>query len=357
MKKTGLVILTVLLVMMVMIPVGASAADRTFRLKMVSAIPTKLPLMNNLHWFVDQIKLITNGTVDLKIYQPGALVPAFEIQEAVSKGQIQAGWSGSIYLSGKIPAASLFTSVPFGPSMTEFYAWYAFGNGTKLLQEMYDRNGFQVKVWPMVFTPTETGGWFNKKIEKPEDFKGMRLRWPGLGGKVLAKMGASISTIPGGEIFPALEKGAIDGTEFSNPVLDTALGFWKVAKYNYFPGWHQTCTGMEFMINKKVWEAMSKSQQAAVETAIMAVNLRSIADVEAKSGPILTSNAAERGIRNLRYPEPVLKALKAAWLEVAAEESANDAFFKKVYDDITAFMKTYQVWECNSYSALPSDCD
>ena len=356
MKRIGLVLLVTLLVLM-MIPVGASAADKKFRLKMASAIPTKLPVMDNLHWFVDQIKLVTNGTVDLKIYQPGALVPAFEIQEAVSKGQIQAGWSGTIYLSGKIPAASLFTAVPFGPNVTEFYAWYAFGNGTKLLQEMYDKNGFEVKVWPMVFTPTETGGWFNKKIEKPEDFKGMRLRWPGLGGKVLSKLGASISTIPGGEIFPALEKGAIDGTEFSNPVLDTALGFWKVAKYNYFPGWHQTCTAMEFMINKKVWEAMSKSQQAAIELAIWAVNVRGLVEIEAKAGNILLTNASEHGIQNMLYPESVLKALKAAWLEVAAEESAKDAFFKKVYDDVAAFMKTYQVWECHSYSALPSDCE
>ena len=356
MKKIGLVLLVTVLVLM-MIPVGASAADKTFRLKMPCAIPTKLPLMDNLHWFVDQLKLATNGTVDIKIFQPGALVPAFEIQEAVSKGQVQAGWSGTIYMSGKMPAASLFTAVPFGPSVTEYAGWYYFGNGSKLLQEMYDSNGYNVKVWPMTFIPTESGGWFNKTIEKIEDFKGMRLRWPGLGGKVLAKVGASISTVPGGEIFPALEKGAIDGTEFSNPLLDNALGFWKVAKYNYFPGWHQTCTAMEFMINKKVWEAMSKSQQAAVEMAIMATNLRGLADTEAKAGPILKANKKERGVQNMLYPKEVLLELRKAWLEVAAEEAAKDAFFKKVYDDISAFMEDYQVWECLSYPALPSDCN
>ena len=355
MKRIKLVFWVTLLVMM-MVPFGASAAEKKFRLKMASAIPTKLPSMTNLHWFVDRVKLITNGTVDLKIYQPGALVPAFDIQEAVSKGQIQAGWSGSLYLAGKIPAASLFTSVPFGPNVTELYAWYLWGNGQKLMQEMYDMNGFNVKVWPMLFLPTESGGWFNKKIEKPEDLKGMRLRWPGMGGMVLAKMGASISSIPGGEIFPALEKGAIDGTEVAAPIVENALGFWKVAKYNYFPGWHQPSTSMEFLINKKVWNAMSKSQQAAIDTAIMATNIRNIAEAEAGNGPVLTANAEKHGVQNLQYPESVLKALKAAWVEVAAEESAKDPFFKKVYDDITAFMKSYQVWECNSYPALPSSC-
>ncbi|MBW1785793.1 MAG: TRAP transporter substrate-binding protein [Deltaproteobacteria bacterium] len=356
MKKTALVLLIAVLALF-MVPYGASAGDKIVRLKMPSAIPTKLPLMENLHWFAKQVELITNGSVLIKIYEPGALVPPFEIQEAVSAAQVEAGWSGTIYMSGKMPAASLFTSMPFGPNVTEFFGWYYFGNGTKLMQEMYDTNGFNVKVWPMLFIPTESGGWFNKKVESVEDFKGMRLRWPGLGGKVLSKLGASVSTIPGGEIFPALEKGALDGSEFSNPILDNALGFWKVAKYNYFPGWHQTCTAMEFMINKKVWAAMSPTQQAAIETAIMASNLRGVALVEAGVGKILKANKEERGVQNMLYSKATLLALRATWEEVAKEESAKDAFFKKVYDDLTAFMNDYQIWECHSYPALPMECD
>lgn len=355
MKKAALLMLVALLTVSV-IPIGASAGERTFKLKLCSSIPTKLPLMNNLRWFVKQVKLITNGTVDFKLYEPGALVPPFEVQEAVSKGQIQAGWSASIYLSGKMPAASLFTSIPFGPNVTEVYGWYYFGNGSKLLQEMYDRAGYQVKVWPMLITPIETGGWFNKKVEKIEDFKGMRLRWPGLGGKVLASFGASVSTIPGGEIFPALEKGVIDGTDFSNPILDNALGFWKVAKYNYFPGWHQTSTTMEFTMNKKVWQALSKSQQACLETAIMAINLRSVADCEAHAGKVLKTNKEKRGVQNMLYSQEILKQLKTRWLEIAKEESAKDPFFKKVFDDLSAYMDDYQIWKCHSYAALPMDC-
>ena len=271
------------------------------------------------------------------------------------KNQIQASYSGAIYMSGKMPAAALFTSMPFGPNGIEAYGWYYFGNGTKLLQEMYDRAGYNLKVWPMVITSMESGGWFNKKVEKIEDFKGMRLRWPGLGGKVLASFGASVSTIPGGEIFPALEKGAIDGTEFSNPILDSALGFFKVAKYNYYPGWHQPSTIMEFTMNKEVWQAMSKSQQAGLEAAIMALNLRTIADCEANTGRILITNE-KRGVQNLIYPPEVLRQLKARWLEIAKEESAKDPFFKKVFDDLSAYMAEYQVWECHSTAALPASC-
>jgi len=352
----GLVIFFLVLVM----AVGAAAAEkekpRKVVLKMAVAIPTNMPLMDLLPKFAEQVGSASEGSIEVKIYQPGQIVPAFEIQEAVSKGQINAGWSGTVYLSGKFPAAALFTTIPFGPNVTEFMGWYYYGNGQKLMQEMYDRGGFNVKVWPMMFLPTESGGWFRKEIKSVEDFKGLRLRWPGLGGKVLAKLGASVSTIPGGEIFQALERGAIDGTEFVNPIGDTPLGLWKVAQYNYYPGWHQTCTAMEMVINKKTWEGMTKGQQAVINMAVEAFNFRCIAMTEGLAGGILKENAEKHGVKNLLYPEPVLQALNAAWLEVVQEEAAKDEFFKKVWDDLQAYMAEYDIWGCRSYSALPSRC-
>lgn len=334
---------------------SAMAEEGKFKLRVASAFPTKMPLVNNIQWFAQQIEAISHGSVKLELYEPGALVPPFEIQEAVSSGQVEAGSSSTVYMAGKMPAASLFTSVPFGPNVTAFFSWYYFGNGTKLLQEMYDTKGFNVKVWPMPFIPMETAGWFRKEINTVDDLKGLRLRWPGLAGRVLSKLGASISTIPGGEIFPALEKGAIDGTEFGNPILDASLGFWKVAKYNYFPGWHQPSTAMEFMINKNVWNKMSEGQKALMDMAIMAMTFRTIADSEAAVGRALKENAEKRGVKNLLLSKEILEALHKAWIEVAKEESDKDAFFKKVYDDLEMFMSDYRAWDRFSYSAMPRE--
>jgi len=331
----------------------AEEKEETIRMRIPSCLPIKVPGMAALVDFVHQLELISGGTIRTKLYEPGQIVPVFEIQEAVSKKQVEAGWSAAVYLSGQMPAASLFTTIPFGPNVTEYMAWFYLGNGIKLYQEMYDKYGFNVKVWPLMLLPTEGGGWFNKQINTVEDLKGLRLRWPGLGGKVLSKLGASISTIPGGEIFTALEKGVLDGTELAGPYFEKALGFYKVAKYNYFPGWHQSCTAMEFTMNKDIWNSMSERQKELLEIAIVNASVRSLLMYEAFNGRTMKENAEKHGVKNLLYPPEVLKALQDKWLEVVAEESAKDAFFKKVWEDIKAFMKEYQVWEVHAYSALP----
>ena len=333
--------------------VMARETPKEVRLRMASCLPTKLPVINFIPYFAKQVELASNGTIRFKVYEPGQLIPAFEIAEAVSKGQIESGWSTATYISGKIPAASLFTAIPFGPDLVEYIAWFYYGNGRKLYQEMYDKYGFNVKVWPMLMVPMETGGWFRKPIKSVADFKGMRLRWPGLGGKVLSKLGASISTIPGGEIFPSMERGAIDGTEYACPNLDAGAGLWKVAKYNYFPGWHQPCTAMELTINKDTWNKFSESQQALIEMAVTDINIRAAADAEASVGKVLMENAQKHGVKNMAYPSEVLIALQKAWLEVVAEESANDPFFKKVWQDVNGFMKEYEVMQSLGHKTLP----
>lgn len=344
MKKTSLIIIVIGFVMLLN-PFGTVANERKFILKTPVAINSKLPIINHFEWFAKQVAIQTNKTVIIKIFQPGSLVPPFEIQTAVSKGQVEAGFSGTIYQAGKFPSAPLFTSFPFGPKISAYLGWYYFGNGQKLLDEFYAQAGYQVKAIPLLATGIESGGWFNKKIEKIEDIKGLRLRWPGLGGKVLSKFGASVSTMPAAEIFPAMEKGVIDGTEFGNPVLDNMIGMPKVAKYAYFPGWHQPSTIFEFTINKKIWDAMSEHQQHVIQTTAMATNLRSIAKVEAKTGLIIEQFKAKPGLAVLKYPTAVLEAFRKSWQEVASEASEKDPFFKKVYQDLEEYMKQQKVWE------------
>ncbi|MCB2188091.1 MAG: TRAP transporter substrate-binding protein [Deltaproteobacteria bacterium] len=360
MRQKFLVVFLCLSVMSLGLAAAAGAAEqpKPITLKVPSAFPTKLPMLGIINYFKDAVEKSSGGNITVKIYEPGKLVPPFEIHDAVSSGQVNAGYTASMYLQGKIPAASFFTSVPFGPSVTEYLAWFYEGDGLKLYQEMYDKYGYNVKVLPLVFMSPESGGWFRAEIKNLDDLKGLRLRWPGLGGTVLAKLGASVSAIPGSEIFPALEKGAIDGTEFSQPAIDAKLGFWKVAKYNYFPAWHQTSTQLELIINKDTWNSMSDSQRALIETAVAAAHARCIAQSEGLEGKVLKENAEKNGVHNMLWPPEVLAKLQETWNQVASEEAAKDEFFKKVWTNLNAFMDEYQVWECKSIMAVPQPkCD
>lgn len=353
MKKIMLVSLLAFVVLF-NLSAGAMAddAEKKFRLKMPIAAPSKLPVVALVQDFVKNVELASNGTIQIKIYEPGALIPAFEIQEAVSKGRVQCGWGATSYIMGQIPEAIIFNSLPFGPTSDEYRAWYYYGNGMKLWNEMYAERGYNIQAWPMLLIQQESGGWFRKPINSVADIKGLRLRWAGLSGKALSNLGASVSTMPAGEIFPALEKGAIDGAELSSPVIDKGMGFWKVCKYNYFPGWHVPSTVMEFVMNKDIWNSMSKRQQAVINMAVSDVNNRSLAWCDAAAGKILKENAAH-GVNNMVWSPELLKAFKEAWEEVLAEMLAEEPRLRKIWEDLTAFQKEYAVWK--HYSAIPDE--
>ena len=250
--------------------VTAQAADKVL-LKTPIAFGSHLPALGTpIKWVSDQLKVMSDGSMKMKIYEPGKLVAPKEILDAVSAGKINSGYATAGYWQGKMPAAALFSAVPFGPEAGEYMAWMYYGNGLKLYQEMYDTNGYNVKVIPCAIISPETSGWFSKEINKPEDLAGLNMRFFGLGASVMEKLGVSTSQLPGGEIFGALEKGAIDASEFSQPAIDQRLGFHKIVKYNYFPGWHQQATVFELLVNKDTWNGMSEGQQAIVENTCKA---------------------------------------------------------------------------------------
>ncbi len=334
----------------------AQAAEKAkpVLLKVPIAFSSELPALGSpIKRVAASIKTISNNNVRMKLYEPGKLVAPFEILDAVSSGKVNAGYSLSGYWAGKIPAAPLFSAVPFGPEAGEYMAWLYYGNGLKLYQEMYDQAGYNVHVVPCAVIAPETSGWFNKPIEKPEDLKGLRMRFFGLGGKVMEKLGVSTSLLPGGEIFSAMEKRALDATEFSQPAIDQRLGFHKVVKYNYFPGWHQQATVFELLINNDTWNRMHSSQQAAVESVCKGSMAESFAEGEAIQFPVLKRNMEENGVKLMHWNKDMLNLFKKTWEQVAMEESSNDAFFKKVYDDMSQFRKGYDLWE--SHAFLPRD--
>jgi len=327
---------------------AVNAADKVL-LKTPIAFGSHLPALGTpIKWVSEQLPLMSDGSIKMKIYEPGKLVGAKEILGAVSSGKVNSGYATAGYWQGKIPAAAIFSAVPFGPEAGEYMAWLYYGNGMKLYQEMYDSNGYNVKVIPCAIISPETSGWFKKEINTPEDLKGLNMRFFGLGASVMEKLGVSTSQLPGGEIFGALEKGAIDATEFSQPAIDQRLGLYKIAKYNYFPGWHQQATIFELLVNKDTWNKMSKGQQAIVDNTCKASVTNAIAEGEAMQFDVM-AKAKENGVHIRYWNDNMLKTFEQKWDEVVAEKTAEDPFFKKVWDDLSTFRKGYDLWEANAF--------
>jgi TRAP-type mannitol/chloroaromatic compound transport system substrate-binding protein len=325
------------------------AADKLL-LKTPIAFSTALPgLGSPIPRVAEQLDIMSGGTIRMKVYEPDALVPPFEILDAVSTGKINSGYTTAGYWAGKIPAAPLFSAVPFGPEAGEYMAWLYYGNGMTLYQEMYDQAGFNVHVLPCAIIAPETSGWFAKEINTPEDLQGLKMRFFGLGGKVMQKLGVATSLLPGGEIFPALENGAIDATEFSMPAIDARLGFHKLVKYNYFPGWHQQATVFELLINKDVWNETSEQHQAIIENACKASMADSFAEGEAIQHAVLIDNVENNGVIIKQWSPEMLDTFETTWDEVAAEEAANDEYFAKVLADMTEFRDGYELWKLNAF--------
>ena len=351
MKKSTMVKILIALFAVMFVVSATPATAKKVLLKVPVCFPTALPgLGTTAPWLADRIEALSNGEMKMKVYEPGKLVAPFEILDAVSKGKINAGYATPGYWQGKIKAASLFSAVPFGPEAGEYLAWIYHGGGLQLWQEMYDKAGYNVKILPFGIIAPETSGWFHKPIEKVEDLKGLRMRFFGLGGQAMQKLGVSTSLLPGGEIFPALEKGAIDATEFSMPAIDQRLGLYKIVKYNYYPGWHQQATVFELLINKDVWNKMTDHQKMVLEVGTRAATLDAFAMTEAIQGPVIKENVTKRGVKNMYWSDDMLMTFKKAWEEVVAEQS-KDPMFKKVYDHMSAFRAEYKYW--SEYGFLP----
>jgi len=324
----------------------ADAADRV-RWKMGSTYPGSLTQLGTLGKRVDEkIDEVSGGNIQIKFYEPGALVPALEVFDAVSTGSIDAAFSTPGYWAGKVPALQLFGAVPFGPQAGEYLAWVKFGGGQEIFDKLYAEHGIKSLFCGLI--APEASGWFSKEINTVEDLKGLKMRFFGLGAKVMEKLGVSTQLLAGGDIYPALELGTIDATEFSMPAIDLKLGFHQVAKYYYFPGWHQQSTLFDLMINKEKWDGLDKTQQAQIE-AVCNDNLAyGFAEGEAIQFAAL-KELKEKGVNIKTWSPEMLDAMRGAWEEVATELSAEDAAFKEAYDSLQSFRENYKIWKDIGY--------
>ncbi|MCR9124932.1 MAG: TRAP transporter substrate-binding protein [Rhodobacteraceae bacterium] len=332
---------------------GAATAQEAF--EMTSAFGKNLPILGTAAVnFTEKVNSISTE-VEFEQFDPGELVPALEALDAVSNGSVDAAYTTSGYWQGKIPAASLFAAVPFGPEAGEFLGWMFYDDGAELFQRMYDENGYNVHVIPCGIIAPETSGWFKNEINSVDDLSGLNMRFFGLGAQVMQRLGVSTSLLAGGDIFPALERGAIDATEFSMPRIDSRLGFHNIAKFNYFPGWHQPATMFELLINKDRWEDLDEIAQNQIEIACMANITDNYAEGEATNYAAMVDNVENNGVTIKQWSPEMLATFEAAWNEVAGELAASDAFFKEVWEDLAEYRAGYKVWANNIYLPRPRD--
>ena len=330
-------------VMSIAVLATPAGAQDVVRWKMQSAFGSSLPHLGTSGVrFSKDIERMSGGKFDVKFFEPGALIPPLECFDSVAKGAIEACWTTPGYHTGKYPAAAFFTTVPFGPSFGEFLAWKWFGGGNKLRDEIYAKHGLMA-VEAFCIGP-ETSGWFRKEVKSLKELKGMKMRFFGLGAQVMQKLGVSTQLLAAADIYPALERGVIDATEFSMPTMDTRLGFHQIAKFNYFPGWHQLVSCSEFLMNKKEWDALPDHYKAMIEVAGKAQVAQTYAESEAMQFDVMAEMRDKYKVQIKRWSEEDLAAFEKAWLEVIKDESAKDATFKKVADHYLEFRKKYAIW-------------
>ena len=324
-----------------------AGAQERVRWRMHSAYPQAMPVAGATAFEIGkEIKLLTDGKFDIRVYEPGALVSGANYYDAVSEGAIDAAYGSPGFDVGKNSAYAFFAAIPFGPGAGEMLAWLRHGNGLKLAQEMYARNN--IHMLPCGILPPESGGWFRKEIKSLDDLKGIKMRFLGLGAKVMEQFGVSTQLLAPGEIYQALELGTLDGAEQSVPAIDRGLGFYQIAKFNYFPGWHQQSTVQELLINKTRWDALSDAQKLMIEMACDRATVTQLADGEAGQYEIMKKNEAD-GVTIKEWPPEMLAAFHQAWEKVIKEETAQNPDSARVWESLTAFREDYKVWGERAY--------
>jgi TRAP-type mannitol/chloroaromatic compound transport system substrate-binding protein len=295
--------------------------------------------------FSEYVDSMTEGRLKIQVFAAGELIPALQAFDAVSQGTVEMAHSAAYYWAGKTPACQWFGAVPFGLSAQGMNAWFYEGGAIKLWDEVYAPFGLVAR--PCGNTGTQMAGWYRKKINTVQDYKGLKMRIPGLGGKVVAKAGGTVVLLAGGDIFPALERGTIDATEWVGPEDDLKLGLHNAARYYYYPGWHEPGTVEEAFFNKKAHDALPADLKVAVDRAAEANNIRVLADYNQKNAVGLQKIHADfKGkVEVLQLPAEVLKALKPLADDTLEEEAAKDATARKVHDAFKKFRALYNAWD------------
>ena len=321
--------------------------SKNISIKMAAAFPSSLIILGETGIkLTKKINDISGGAINIKYFEPGALVPAMEIFDAVSSGSVDAGWASPAFWAGKVPALQFFTTYPFGPNPSEYIAWLRYGGGNLIFQEIYHEYNIH-SIHCMAISP-EGSGWFRKEIKSVADLKGLRMRFLGLGAKVMEKLGVSTQLLAGGDIYPALELGTIDATEYGMPAMDLELGFHEIANNYYFPGWHQPASLGDLMINLDLWNSLSLSQKTQIEVTCGEMFLDSLAKSEAVQVEAI-NKLKELGVKIHQWSPEMMSLFKKNWLIVVEEEASKNSEFKRVWSSLKTFRENYSIWHDLGY--------
>ena len=315
---------------------SADAEYKTYKWRLVTSWPKNYPGLGMApERIADLVAEMSNGQMQITVYGAGEQVPSFGVFDAVSSGSHQMGHSGGYFWKGKVPAAQFFTSVPFGLTADEINAWVNRGGGLELWREIYEP--FNIYPIPAGNTGTQMFGWFNKEINSLEDVKGLKMRIPGIGGEVLKEAGGIPVTLPGGELFTALQTGVIDATEWVGPYNDLTFGFHQAAKYYYYPGWHEPGPMLELLINMDAWNSLPKHLQVIIETATKAVNQDTLDEYLARNNQALTELIEVHGVELRKLPDDVIEEFRVISNEILSDLAKEDEVIGKVYDSYIEF--------------------
>ncbi|MDX1477208.1 MAG: TRAP transporter substrate-binding protein [Saprospiraceae bacterium] len=316
---------------------------KTYRWNMVTTWPPNFPILGaGCSHFAQWVEEMSGGQLQIRVYGGGELIPALEAFDAVSSRTAEIGSGAAYYWAGKSPSTQFFGAIPFGLNAQQVNTWLYSGGGMALWEEVYN----QFNVIPLVGgnTGVQMGGWFNRRIDSLRDLRGLKMRIPGLGGKVLGKAGGTAVLSPGSEIYTNLERGVIDATEWIGPYHDYLMGFHQIADYYYYPGWHEPTAVLELFVNKPTFERLPGHLQTIIRTAAYRLNLWMLTEFEAKNAEYLQKIRDETDVQVLPFPAEVIAGLRTFSQEVLDELVASDPLSKRVYESFSAFKKKIKAW-------------
>ncbi|NJC25391.1 TRAP transporter substrate-binding protein [Neolewinella antarctica] len=320
-----------------------TVSGEQFRWKMVTTWPPGFPILGEgCELLADLCRTMSGGRLDITVYGGGELVPALEAFDAVRNGAAEVGSGAAYYWAGKAPAAQFFAGFPFGFNAQQMNSWLLSGGGMELWRELYA----QYNLVPFLGgnTGVQMGGWYNRRIDSVADFKGLKMRMPGLGGRVLERLGGTPVLLAAGELYTGLERGIIDALEWVGPYHDAFMGFDEIAKYYYYPGWHEPGTAFEFFVNQDKYAALPDDLREIFRVATHYVNMYTLSAFEAKNAETLAKLRQVAGLAILPFPDEVVEAARVAAADVIAEYAASDPFAGKVFESIKRFQGLAKPW-------------
>lgn len=319
-------------------------AQERIEIAMVSTWPRDFPgLGTGAQRFAERVKNISDGRIQIEYFAGGERVKPFDSFDEVASGNAQIYHGAEYYWKGKHPAFAYFTAVPFGLTVLEMNAWIRFGGGQELWDEL--ASSFGLKGLMCGNTGVQMGGWFRKEINTADDLKGLKMRMPGLGGDVLAKLGASPVSLPGGQIYENLISGAIDATEWVGPWNDSFFKFYEAAKFYYYPGMHEPGAMLSIGLNEKFWKDLSKSDQLLIEAAAAMENEMMMSEYTANNGKFLAQMVKEQGVKLRRFSDEIYDSFGEASDEVFEEVQDHSELAKRVHESFVMAREQYGAWQ------------